>query len=275
MRSSYLLVASLAAVFAVSWYDLSQGLIIIPCHHSGIDGWWLCLVEAFNLIEFFGVAALFGWFTFLVGTNDMIDRIESDRKEREERTKKTKTFWPFGKDAKQVEKEKEERQETRRKLNTINDYFIISFVFYAIAALSDYFFKHHTILGESAEYGLASLTLVSFAAGTMVLALPVLYLLLLDSGRNVFVQRKLYAFAFAFLSVGIIVALALVLPKDPPTRRYIIAVPSLVTMGGLYWAMADKMTARRLVEVLSVFLLSWVAVAILVALKITYLDLPH
>lgn len=236
------------------------------------------MVEAFNLIEFFGVAALFGWLTFLVATDDMVKRIEQDREDREQsqggETKDTeKTKKQRQKDEEERRKKNEESQKrTRTTLNAINDYFIISFVFYAIAALADYFFKHHTVLGESAEYGLAGLTVAAFAAGTMLLALPVVYLLLLDHGRDVFVQRRDYALCLCIATVANIVMLALVLPKYPPSSRSIIAVPSLLTIVGFSIAMTGKMTVRRFIVVLAWFLLSWAAVALLVALKMTYWD---
>jgi hypothetical protein len=263
----------MVALLVVFWYDLSQGLITIPCQDNGIDGWWLCLVEAFNLIEFFGVAALFGWLTFLVATDDMVKRIEQGREEREAKSQRGKTK---DKTVEEVPKEKEDQQkqkekETRRTLNTINDYFIISFLFYAFAAVADYFFAHKTILGESARYGLAGLTAATFATGTIVLALPVVYLLFLDHGRDVFVQQRSYALGLCISTVANIIMLALVLPKSS-SGRPIIIVPMLFTFAGFCLAMAGKMTVRRFIEVWLLFLLSWVVVGLMVALNITYLD---
>jgi hypothetical protein len=238
MRSSYLLVASLVAVFVVFWYDLAKGLITIPCHHSGIDGWLLCLVEAFNLIEFFGVAALFGWLTFTVASDEVVERLGTNK------------------------------AELIGKLNTIGDYFIISFVLYGIAALADYLFFHYTVFGPNLTYFFAGLTFVAFAFGTLVLAWPAIYVWRLQRGKARFVQQVDYALVLFVLTISNIMALVLVLPEDVD-GRLIVIFPSIPTIAGLFLAMTRSLTLGTILKFVSLLVLSWLVLAVLVALGIT------
>lgn len=248
--SSYLLAASLVALFATFWYDLSEGLIIIPCHHSGVDGWWLCLVEAFNLIEFFGVAALFGWLTFSVASDDVIKRFtaKDDKKNKDDN--------------------KDEKNDLRDTLNTVGDYFIISFVLYGIAALADYLFFHYTVFGSNLSYFFASLTFVAFAFGTLVLAWPAIYVWRLQRGKARFVQHVDYALVLFVLTISNIMALVLVLPEDVK-GRLIVIWPSIPTVAGLFLTMTRRLTLDMIRKFVSLLVLSWVVLAVLVALGFT------
>lgn len=186
------------------------------------------MVEAFNLIEFFGVAALLGWFTFSVAIEDLLRRFKRKRGMRE-------------------------------KLIRINDYFAISFGFYAIAGMADYFFWHETVFGR--QYDFAALTVVAFACGTLVLTWPVLYLQLLQRRATIFVQKMNYALVLCVATVANIMLLVLMLP-DSPVARTTVIFTSLPTVLGLLFAMSEERIGAA-IGLLAVFaVLSWIVLGV-------------
>jgi hypothetical protein len=76
------------------------------------------LIDIFNLIELFGFASLFGWFTFAQVNDKSITEIRG--KNKDETRKK--------------------QADARRNLFAINNYFLISFFFYGLAGVGDYLY---------------------------------------------------------------------------------------------------------------------------------------
>jgi TRAP-type mannitol/chloroaromatic compound transport system permease small subunit len=107
------------------------------------------LVEFFNLIEFFGVAALFGWLTYAGFMHE--EEI------------------PLGRN----------KAEAKRNRFTINNLFIIAFVLLAISYVTDYLLHHLTISQGMtitvSRDGMVLSTFFTFVAGVFVLALPIWY----------------------------------------------------------------------------------------------------
>lgn len=212
----------------------------------------LCLIEAVNLIEFFGAAALFGWLTYTVGIDDLLKRVNDAEKMKAAKAKIA-----------------EPKLTQRETLDAINDYFILSFILYGASIIADYFKWHPTVLGAGAVYGFAGLTALAFALGTIVLMCPVAYLFCLIHGRQVFVQGVGAASAFFLMTVVDILTLALMLPRDPVGRTALL-FPGIVAFVGLGYGMLGKFNIRRLALFLFAELLSWATLAILVILGITH-----
>jgi hypothetical protein len=107
---------------------------------------FLYLVEIFNLIEFFGVASLFGWFTFARLTDEEIEKIQGKKKQKV----------------------------ARNNLLAITNYFLISFAFYSVAGITDYLYHHkgQPYAALMPEMVLFRATLVLFVLGTLVLVIP-------------------------------------------------------------------------------------------------------
>ncbi len=105
----------------------------------------LYLVEIFNLIEFLGVASLFGWFTFARLNYEEMDKIGAKK-----------------------------RETARRNLVAVSNYFLISFLFYSLAGIGDYLYHHgnHPYAQFFPADVLFRFTLEFFVIGTLVLVAP-------------------------------------------------------------------------------------------------------
>lgn len=104
------------------------------------------MVEIFNLIEFFGVAALFGWFSFARLNEEEIEKFKPAKR----------------------------KKIARANLHAVTNYFLLSFLFYSIAGITDYLY-HHTS-NPYAEIITKDLffraTLECFVIGTIILVAP-------------------------------------------------------------------------------------------------------
>jgi hypothetical protein len=115
----------------------------------------LYLIDLFNLIEFFGFAAIFGWLTFARLNDEEIKKLRKVPNE--------------------IKEAKEERESrARTNLYALGNLFLISFLFYSVAAIADYLFWHmsNPLNGFLTKPLMFSVTLTSFVIATLVLPVP-------------------------------------------------------------------------------------------------------
>lgn len=201
------------------------------------------MVEAFDLIEFFAVASLFGWLTFSGLTET-------------EREKKA---------AKRDKENELEKENAKRNLNTIRGYFFISFIFYAMSASSDYFFHHPSLLGVIfPSYTFAVGTIVSFVFGTTILVLPLIVIQLVGWERlgSTHVPPIDYVLGFSLPAV-VSTTLVLSIFTSSWAVRAILVSSGFFPYLGLYFAWKYyPLKGRRRIFVALLGLVPWVALAI-------------
>ena len=115
----------------------------------------LFLIDLFNLIEFFGFAAIFGWLAFARLNDEEITKIRTRPHE--------------GKDT------REERQaRAKANLYALGNYFLIAFLCYSIAGISDYLYwhTHHQLGVFLTQDVMFAVTLTSFFFATLILPVP-------------------------------------------------------------------------------------------------------
>lgn len=112
--------------------------------------YWIPLVQFFDLITFFGVAAIFGWLGFASLHHSELKEIDAKKRER-----------------------------ARRNLYVVNDYFLIAAIFFSLSACTDYGMHHPELLfpftGPNPDLAHAFLGPVSvtFGCGILMLIAPV------------------------------------------------------------------------------------------------------
>lgn len=75
-------------------------------------------------------------------------------------------------------KEESDPEKAKDNLSTITDYFLISFLFFSVAAIADYLFHHPAaVIGQALIQPFVSLTAeIAFVYGFLTLIVPMLYL---------------------------------------------------------------------------------------------------
>ncbi len=139
------------------------------------------MVTAFDIIQYFSVAALFGWLTFSYMTETNLRDIP-----------------------------KRKRKIAKENLIIINQLFILSFLFFALAAISDYLLHHLTISGGVellVHYNEAIVWLaVSFLTGLGLLIAPIAYILAVGkSGKHLGsfeLPRLVFIFGFLLMATA-------------------------------------------------------------------------
>lgn len=115
----------------------------------------------FEVITFFGVAAFFAWLEFLTLLNDLATQFETSVKTEPNVKTSTRSI-----------------HEKRRHLVGICDFFLVSFLLYAIAAVADYLYHNGLYVGSYlvtlAHNPLLYIILVStFVAGLITFLIPI------------------------------------------------------------------------------------------------------
>jgi hypothetical protein len=107
------------------------------------------MVTFFDLVSLFGVAAFFAWLGFAPLQSQMLRSVKPEKKEK-----------------------------ARTNLYKIGDYFLVSFIFYSISAVSDYAFHHVSIIPtitSDQRFDLLFLVGISFLFGVLMLFVPIAY----------------------------------------------------------------------------------------------------
>lgn len=142
------------------------------------------LVAFFDLITFFGLASFFAWLAYVPLQKDVLDEFRGK-----------KDFF-----------------DARDNFYTINDYFLVSFLFYSAAIVFDYLIGSIPLLvGKS--YGpdlvlalvdlLRLLAGACFCAGVVTLALPMYYMRRVGKGDMNLATSRLHGFDYALAVFGI------------------------------------------------------------------------
>jgi hypothetical protein len=112
------------------------------------------LVEFFEVISFFGVAAFFAWLAYAPLQGQAMVNTTKDQ------------------------------EKAKRNLSIITEYFLISFILFAISAISDYV-SHRPQFAFGQEGLLRFNAADTFALGSLALFLPILYIRVIGrSGRD-------------------------------------------------------------------------------------------
>jgi len=164
--------------FGAAFSQWVQGLIAYVCYRNGslFAGKYGCLVTFFDLITYFSVVALFGWFTFANFTQEEIKVVP-----------------------------KKKRPLARRNRLIINQLFITAFLFITVCAFADYILHHLTLSTGIADlFNRDELIVVvaeTFVAGIGLLVSPILYLLALSGLGKDLGSMKLPSFRLLFFYI--------------------------------------------------------------------------
>jgi len=174
-----------------------------------------CLVTAFDLISYFSVAALFGWFTFTHLTEIDLKNVPKSR-----------------------------RKIAENNVYRINQLFIMSFLFFAIAALADYLLHHLTISSGVQlifQYdGVLIVVLLTFITGMGLLVAPIGYVQATGrSGKHLgsFELPPFFYMLWLLLMTTASSLLMLTSITFSTTLFYITSVSGIVPYFGLYLAL--------------------------------------
>ena len=107
------------------------------------------MVEFFDLASFFGVAAFFAWLGYAPLRVQLLKEVEVQKREK-----------------------------ARENLDKITDYFLVSFLSYSVAAVSDYVYHHRIFIAVAYSQRWAPIFIIgaSFVLGLFTLFVPIVYL---------------------------------------------------------------------------------------------------
>jgi hypothetical protein len=160
----------------------------------------------------------------------------------------------------------------KNELHTINDYFVISFTFYAIAAFADYSLHHPSLFDMS--YTFAVITVASFAAGTATLALPIVIVRYVEWRGKVFVPPVSRTFGFLIATAETNALAWAVLRQDSFVRAGFI-IPTVVSWCGLVLALKSRKLTGRIVNLSMILIIfPWVVMAVAYGLGIQLFTYP-
>lgn len=130
-----------------------------------------------DLITFFGLASFFAWLGYVPLQKDLLDKFTGT-----------------------------DHETARDNFYTINDYFLVSFLFYSAAIVSEYFL--HTIsigIDKNPLYGSSLLVFIigtCFLGGLVTLAAPIWYIRKIGKGETDLVTVTLHKFDYSLLVSG-------------------------------------------------------------------------
>lgn len=191
------------------------------------------MVTAFDIIQYFSVAALFGWLTFARLTDVELKRVP-----------------------------KQKRKIAKKNLILINQFFIIAFLFFAISALADYVLHHLTIsMGVEMLFrptDVLVVLLVTFLTGMGMLIAPIAYIQAIGRLGKHLGSFELapfgYTFGFLFLTTTTSLLMWTGATNSTPLF-YLLLASGCVPYIGLYLAL--RYWYKRLSIVVGLVMILW------------------
>jgi lysylphosphatidylglycerol synthetase-like protein (DUF2156 family) len=107
------------------------------------------MVDLFDLVSFFGLAAFFAWLGYAPLRTQLLKEVEPEKREK-----------------------------AKENLDTITDYFLIAFLSFSVAAVSDYVYHHRFFNVATHEQWFLTICVIgaSFVLGLFNLFVPITYI---------------------------------------------------------------------------------------------------
>lgn len=121
------------------------------------------MVEFFDLISFFGVAAFFAWLAYVPLQSRVLEDLPASEKAK-------------------ITPEKVEK--TKRNFHRITDYFFLSFLSFCVAAVSDYVFHHRFLVSVAYAHAWVPFFVLGTTSvfGLSTLLVPMIYVRMVGRG---------------------------------------------------------------------------------------------